>query len=120
MSKLYNELAILPTFTYHNDMHWTKRDDQRLMNCYKKIPTDKLMLLFPNRTYLALQSRAYILKIPRKGQWYSFEEDVLLMELYYHTALTYSQMTPHFTNRSADSLRVRMWNIRKTRARARR
>lgn len=113
MNRLYNELAILPTFTYSNDLHWTKREDQRLMNSYKNVPRDKLMILFPNRTWLAIVSRAYLLKIPRKGQWYSTEEDHRLIELYYHTDLTYSQMIRYFNNRSPASLAMRMCNMRK-------
>lgn len=100
---------------YTPDMQiiWTEREDQRLMNSYKKIPREKLLLLFPDRTWLAIVSRAYLLKIPRKGRWYTPEEDAKLLELYHQTDLTYEQMSEHFPFRNRYSLRMRIYAIRR-------
>ena len=94
-------------------MIWSQREDQRLMNSYRKIPREDLMLLFPDRTWLALVSRAYVLRIPRKGRWYSPEEDHLLEDLYYGKFLAYRQMVPYFTNRNKRSLEMRMYLLRR-------
>ncbi len=111
MTELTVEYTHPVMFTKYGDLLWTEREKQRLMNSYKKIPREKLMMLFPDRTYLALVSRAYILKIPRKGRWYSPEEDALLLQLYSEKELTCKQMAPLFMFRSVASLRTRMYNL---------
>ncbi|MBA7667296.1 hypothetical protein ES703_75383 [subsurface metagenome] len=94
-------------------MIWSQRDDQRLMNSYKKVSREELMMLFPDRTWLALVSRAYVLRIPRTGRHYSAKEDQLLMDLYYGKFLAYHKMVPYFTNRNKRSLEMRMYLLRR-------
>jgi len=110
---LISERAQPIMYTLNKQIIWTEREDQRLMNSYKKIPQEELMMLFPDRTWLALVSRAYLLKIPRKGRWYTPEEDALLLELYHNTDLTYSQMSEHFMFRDRFSLRMRIYALRR-------
>lgn len=111
----YSEYTELVMFSKHGNILWTGGEEQRLMNSYKKIPREKLLMLFPGRTYQAIKQRAYILKIPRKGLNFTPEEDDRLLELYHYTGLTYGQMSKEFTNRSAQSLRVRMVKLRRLR-----
>ena len=113
--RLLSEYTYPMTFTAHGAIHWSQREDQRLMNSYKRIPREELMTLFPDRTWLAIVSRAYILKIPRTGLHYSPEEDQLLRDLYYGKFLAYQQMVPYFTNRNKRSLEMRMYLLRKRR-----
>ncbi len=110
---LISERAQPIWYTKNRQIIWTEREDQRLMNSYKKIPREKIMMLFPNRTWLAIVSRAYLLKIPRKGRWYTPEEDARLLELYHETDLTYAQMSEYFPHRDRFSLRMRIYAIRK-------
>ena len=111
--RLVSEYTYPIMYTRHGAMIWSQREDQRLMNSYRKIPREELMRLFPDRTWLALVSRAYILGIPRKGRWYSPEEDQLLRELYYGKFLGYREMVPYFTNRNKRSLEMRMYLLRR-------
>lgn len=71
------------------------------------------MRLFPDRTWLAIVSRAYILGIPRVGRWYTPEEDARLLELVRDTELTYRQMSAYFTLRDRRSLQMRMYYLRR-------
>ena len=112
MTQLWSELTFPIAFTENGHIIWSEREDQRLMNSYRKIPTEKILKLFPNRTWLAIQSRASILKIPRKGIHYTPQKDSRLLELYYHTDMTYKQMSQYFPFRDYASLRMRMVRIR--------
>ena len=112
MTQLQSELTFPMAFTENGHVIWSEREDQRLMNSYRKIPTEKLLKLFPDRTWLAIQSRASKLKIPRKGIHYTPQEDSRLLELYYHTDMTYKQMSQYFPSRDYASLRMRMCRIR--------
>ncbi|GAH78101.1 unnamed protein product, partial [marine sediment metagenome] len=81
---------------------------------YKKIPREKLLMLFPDRTWFALVTRASRLRIPRPGRWFTPEEDARLMKLYHETDLTYDQMSGQFMARNGNSLKQRMYAIRKS------
>lgn len=106
MAQLSSELSFPMAFTENGHVFWSEREDQRLMNSYRKVPTEKILKLFPDRTWLAIQSRASRLKIPRKGMYYTPQEDSRLLELYYHTDLTYKQMSLYFPFRDYASLRM--------------
>jgi len=110
---LISERAQPRMYTPDMQIIWTEREDQRLMNSYKKIPREKVQMLFPDRTWLAIVSRAYLLKIPRKGRWYTPEEDALLLDLYNNTDLTYLEMSEYFPHRDRYSLRMRIYAIRR-------
>ena len=101
-------------YTAHKQIIWTEREEQRLMNSYRKIPREKIMMLFPDRTWFAIVTRASRLRIPRPGRWYTPEEDARLLELYHETDLTYDQMSEYFMVRNGNSLKQRMYAIRKS------
>lgn len=101
------------SFNKTGDIIWTPREDQRLMNSYKKIPKDRLLTLFPDRTWLAIKKRVNDLDIPRRGRHFSHEEDELLETLYYNTDLKYPEMIRFFKFRGSRSLNVRMGKLRK-------
>jgi len=61
---------------------WTVAEKQRLMNTYKRVPMDRLPLLFPDRTLSAIMSRASLLRIPRPGRRWTPGEDALLKRVY--------------------------------------
>ncbi|GAH27996.1 unnamed protein product [marine sediment metagenome] len=111
---LISERAQPIMYTAHKQIIWTEREEQRLMNSYKKIPREKLLMLFPDRTWCALVTRASRLRIPRPGRWYTPEEDARLLELYHETDLTYDQMSGQFMVRNGNSLKQRMYAIRKS------
>jgi len=114
-TRLVSEYTSPMTFTAHGAIHWSQREDQRLMNSYKKIPREELMRLFPDRTWWALVTRASRLRIPRVGRWFTPEEDRLLLELVRDTELTYRQMSEYFTLRDRRSLQMRAYALRKRR-----
>lgn len=113
--RLLSEWSPQIRYTPARAIMWNQREDQRLMNSYKRIPRKALMRLFPDRTWLAIVSRAYLLKIPRKGRWYTPEEDRLLLALYHDMDLTYAQMSEYFPHRDRFSLRMRICTLRKRR-----
>jgi len=113
--RLVSEYTYPTMYTRHGAMIWSQREDQRLMNSYKRIPREELMRLFPDRTWMAIVTRAYLLRIPRVGRWYTPEEDRLLLELGQNTELTYRQMSEYFTLRDRRSLQMRAYALRKRR-----
>jgi len=110
---LISERAQPRMFTPDGQIIWTEREEQRLMNSYKKIPREELMMLFPDRTWLALVTRASRLRIPRLGRWYTPEEDARLLTFYHDTDLTYDQMSEYFMGRNGNSLKQRMYALRR-------
>lgn len=110
---LISEWTIPIIFNKAGEVIWTPREDQRLFNSYKKIPKKKMMLLFPDRTWMAIRQRAITLGVPRKGTRYTPSEDQLLETLYYDTDFTYRQMTRFFKFRTPNSLKTRMVSLRK-------
>jgi len=113
MTELTGEYTHPVLFNEYSQLLWTEGENQRLINSYKKIPKDRLMELFPDRTWCALVTRAYRLKIPRKKRWFSLEEDTLLIMLYHETDLTYDQMSQRFVERNGNSLKQRRYALRK-------
>jgi len=112
---LTSEWTIPLIYTRFGEVIWTPREDQRLMNSYKKIPKEEIMPLFPGRTWMAIRQRAIDLKIPRPGTRYTPSEEQLLQTLHYGTDLKYSQMTRFFKFRTSDALKTKMVSLRKSR-----
>ena len=81
ITALTSEVTRPPTYCVGGLM-WTVAEKQRLMNTYKRVPMDRLPLLFPDRTLSAIMSRASLLRIPRPGLKWTREEDALLRKVY--------------------------------------
>jgi len=109
---MLSEYAWPVRFTRFGEVIWSPSEEQRLMNTYKKIPREKIMELFPGRTWMAIRQRAIDLKIPRPGTHYTPGEETLLQTLYYGTDLTYRQMTRFFNFRTATALKTKMTVLR--------
>lgn len=69
-------------FNSFNRIVWTEREDIRLMNSYKKISREKVMMLLPDRTWSAIQTRASQLRILSNAKRWTEEEDKRLMNNY--------------------------------------
>ena len=112
---LISEWTIPLIFTRFGEVIWSPREDQRLINSYKKIPQEEIMPLFPGRTWMAIRQRAIDLKIPRPGTRYTPGEVQLLQTLHYGTDLTYSEMTRFFKFRTSTALKTKMVDLRRNR-----
>lgn len=111
--RLVSEHTYPIMYTKHGAMIWTQREDQRLMNSYKRLSREELMRIFPDRTWFALVTRASRLRIPRPKRWFTPEEDRVLLELYHDTDLTYEQMSGSFMERNGNSLKQRIYALRR-------
>ena len=111
ITALTSEVTRPPTYCVGGLM-WTVAEKQRLMNTYRRVPWDRLPLLFPDRTLDAIMSRASILRIPRPGKHWTPEEDRLLVELR-GRGLSYREMVGRFEARSLPALRNRAYVLRK-------
>ena len=116
MSSLTSEVTCPPMYAVGGLM-WTAAEKQRLMNSYKKVPKERLLLLFPDRTWDALQSRAYHLRIPRPGRRWTPEEDALLVELSrdigFEKTLGYRKASEYFKGRTPHALNIRAHVLRR-------
>ena len=116
MSSLTSEVTCPPMYAVGGLM-WTVAEKQRLMNSYKKVSKEVLLLLFPDRTWDALQSRAYHLRIPRPGRRWTPEEDALLVELSrdigFEKTLGYRKASMYFKGRTPHALNNRAYLLRK-------
>jgi hypothetical protein len=95
----------------NGSLPWSVREKQRLMNTYNQLTKETAKKLFPDRTFMAIQTKASRLKITKTN--YTKEEDQLLKKLK-AKGYTYSEMVPFFRNRSAQALKNRSYRLRKT------
>jgi len=90
---------------------WLDNERQRLFNSYGKLDKEKLFLLFPDRTWQALKTKASRLRIPRSNRWFTEKEDFLLIYLK-KQGLSYKEMICYFEFRTENSLKNRYWRIK--------
>ena len=111
ISALTSEVTCPPMYSVGGLM-WTVNERQRLMNAYAKAPKERLLVLFPDRSWDAIMTQASRLRIPRPGLKWTPEEDGLLVELR-GRGLSYRKMAEHFKNRGPMALKNRAYILRK-------
>jgi hypothetical protein len=92
---------------------WTKKEDQIIINNYRKISYEEMSKLLPGRTTTSIEIRRQTIKdsinnlILRKssGKKWSKEEDVFIVESY--GKLTYEEMAKILENRTSRSIEAR-------------
>jgi len=82
MTELTGEYTHPVLFTKQWNMYWKERENQRLMNSYRKISKENIMILFPDRTWNAIKKRACKLKISKKRIIWTKRENILLFNNY--------------------------------------
>ena len=116
MGSLTSEVTCSPMYAVGGLM-WTVSERQRLMNSYKRVPQERMRVLFPNRTWEAIMTQASRLRIPRPGLKWTWEEDALLVELSrdigFEKTLGYRKAAEYFKGRSPNALRNRAYLLRK-------
>ena len=112
MDKPLSEITFKPSYNWNGSLHWNPREEQRLFNSYGKIPTEKLTIIFPDRTYEAIKTKARRLKVPRPHTRYTEEEDKKLLTLA-NDGLSYKDIADHFQYRTKSSIACRLCKIRK-------
>ena len=116
MSSLTSEVTCSPMYAVGGLM-WTVSERQRLMNSYKRVPQERMRVLFPDRTWEAIMTQASRLRIPRPGLKWTPEEDALLVELSrdigFEKTLGYRKASMYFKGRSPQALNNRAWILRR-------
>ncbi len=82
MTDLIREYTHPMLFTEYGQLLWTKGENQRLMNSYRKISKENIMILFPDRTWNAIKKRACKLKISKKRIIWTKRENMWLFNNY--------------------------------------
>lgn len=67
-------------YNQFNDLLWSDREVQRLLNSYLECDREQLLELFPNRTYVAIKTKAKQLGINKTPRW-THEEIKKIKEL---------------------------------------
>lgn len=111
-NKLLSEITLPPMWNLNGTLFWSLREVQRLYNTYGKVSKDKLLLLFPDRTWDAIKSKAQRLKIMKKNRRYSRDEDEVLLELA-DMGVKYRDMPQYFRGRTKAGLAMRLSHLRK-------
>lgn len=102
-----SELTILPKYTYSGDLIWTIKEEQRLMHSYIGCSKQELLLLFPDRTWIAIRHKARRLKIKKIYRW-SNEEESLLRKLSKNTK-DFSLLSKFFLHRTSEAIRTKYY-----------
>ena len=106
---LTSELA--PPLSFNGTFPWSQSEIQRLYNTYGKQEKETLLMLFPNRTWQAILTKASSLKIKINAPWTPYE-DLLLLEML-DFGLNYRVMLNFLPHRTILALRTRVYKIRK-------
>jgi len=93
---------------------WPPNEDQRLFNSYGKVDKETLLMLFPDRTYQAIQTRANVLQIPLLLPRYTKKDDDLLLSLR-DDGVPYKEIKPLFDGRTVEGLKKRVERVKKLR-----
>ena len=105
-----------PYTKYRGHIQWTPHEIQRLYNSYKEQEKETLLMLFPDRTWQAILSKASRIKITTQ-QWTSAEDH--LIEEMIAFKLNYKAMTNFLPHRSYKSIKARGCYLKRRKARAR-
>ena len=93
-----------PYTHYQGNLIWSQYELQKLLHAYGKQEKETLLMLFPDRTWQAIRTKASRLKI--SSLMWTKEEDQLLMEMI-DFGLNYKAMTNFLRHRSYYSIRSR-------------
>ncbi len=91
---------------------WLEPERQRLFNTYGRFTKEKMLELFPDRSWEAIKTMACILGVPRPGTWFTEEEDHLLVGFVLE-GCKYQEIAEVFKYRTIKSLRNRFYRLNK-------
>ncbi len=91
---------------------WLEPERQRLYNTYGRFSKQKILELFPNRTWPSLKTMAKNLRVPRPGTWFTEEEDHLLVSLRLE-GMKFREIAEIFKYRTKHALSNRFYRLNK-------
>jgi len=105
ISERYSETR----YNQFNDLLWSDREIQRLLNSYLECSKEQLIELFPDRTWIAIKTKAKQIGIYKTPRWTAAE--IQKIEKLGPTMESIEDLTRHFPGRSLKAVENKFYEL---------
>jgi len=106
---LLSERYEQPRYNQFNDLVWSDREKQRLINSYLECSKEQLIALFPDRTYDAIKTKAKQIGINKTPRWTAAE--IQKIETIGLTVNSIEELTKHFPGRTLKAVENKFYDL---------